>query len=54
MKKTMQPLSANQTMPGTQFRNHTSTIGSQPPMNRIVVRQQIRTIAAYSPSMNIM
>src|SRR5512145_2554309 len=54
MKNTKDAFRTNQMMPGTQFKNQTSTGGSQPPRNRIVVSEHIRTMAAYSPSMNIM
>ena len=39
-------------MPGTQVNGATSTGGSQPPRNRIVVSAHMVTIATYSPSMN--
>ena len=39
--------------PGTQVKGAIATGGSQPPRNRIVVSAHIRTMATYSPSMNI-
>src|SRR5688572_24261682 len=52
MKNTMQTLSTNQTMPGTQVNGAMSSGGSQPPRNRIVVRAHISTMATYSPRKN--
>ena len=52
MKKTNTHLARNQKMPGTQVSGHTSTGGSQPPRNRIVVSAHMVTMATYSPSMN--
>src|SRR6187200_2959592 len=52
MKNTRQTLSTNQITPGTQVNGATSSGGSQPPRNRIVVRAHISTTATYSPRKN--
>src|ERR1700760_3859743 len=54
MKNTRQEFNRNQMTQGTQFWIQISTGGSQPPRKRIVVSEHISTMAAYSPSMNIM
>src|ERR1051325_4701575 len=54
MKNTNSALSTNQITPGTQVDGTSGTGGSQPPMNRMGVREPMVAIATYSPSMNIM
>ena len=39
-------------MPGTRLSGQTSTGGSQPPRNRMVVSAHMVVMATYSPSMN--
>ena len=52
MKNTKMTLARNQMMPGTQVSGETSSGGSQPPRNRIVVSAHMVMMATYSPSMN--
>src|ERR1700733_6226096 len=53
MKNTKKALSTNQMMPGIHVNGGTSSGGSQPPRNRIVVMAHMVQTATYSPSMNI-
>src|SRR5580698_2320712 len=53
MKNTKNALSTNQMMPGINVNGGTSSGGSQPPRNRIVVMAHMVQTATYSPSMNI-
>src|SRR4026208_1419091 len=52
MKKTSTSLRRNQKMPGNRLRGHTSSGGSQPPRNMMVVSAHMVVMATYSPSMN--